>query len=175
MPFISENQKHIVIVQRVIQAGESSANLNPTIEQNNESAQMENAEQAHQHISGSQGKPSIISEGICPSNQTKEHIKQNENANSKHELSENVSSDESIGDNDIDSDDYDDGDEDDLENSDNNEFDENVQPQAPNHIQLNEFPAKLIDNGKFLIKGTELIDLISKFYVLECDYCTDER
>lgn len=38
-------------------------------------------------------------------------------------------------------------------------------------INLADFPTKLIENTKLLVKGPELVRLISKFYSLDCEYC----
>lgn len=37
--------------------------------------------------------------------------------------------------------------------------------------QRNDFPTKLIEDSKLLYKGRDLIEMISKFYRLECDQC----
>lgn len=71
--------------------------------------------------------------------------------------------------NDVDNDD----DEDDTEYA--NDADGNdLQPHSLSHLQLDTFPAKLIDDTRLILKGAELNDLISRFYLLDCDYCSND-
>lgn len=44
-----------------------------------------------------------------------------------------------------------------------------------NEEKLNKFPREIIKDSKLLIHGKELIQLISKFYRLECDACLNEK
>lgn len=79
-------------------------------------------------------------------------------------------------------DDYDNADidenEDDMDFADDDGIeyiDNNVQPHSIDHLQLDTFPKKLIEQTGLIVKGTELNELISRFYLLDCDYCTDDR
>lgn len=54
-------------------------------------------------------------------------------------------------------------------------IDNNVEPHSIGHLQLDTFPKKLIEHTSLIVKGAELNELISRFYLLDCDYCTDDR
>ncbi|GAB0093721.1 zinc finger protein 37-like [Sergentomyia squamirostris] len=63
------------------------------------------------------------------------------------------------------------------EDSDNDSDDETPnsdQEIRPRAMNLDEYPNPLIENGLLKVKGKELMNLICKFYTLECDICVEK-
>lgn len=69
--------------------------------------------------------------------------------------------------------------EDESQHNDNELINEKVieikQESIDNLINLDEFPKHIIEDGKLILKGKQLTKLISKFYKLECDLCSEKK
>lgn len=79
--------------------------------------------------------------------------------------------DDNFNDEDDDENEYEDCEDNDCSKYTKNDIDESNM----NHVRFSEFPTVMINDSKLIFKGKELLELMTKFYKLECDRCIGIR